>query len=427
MEMTFAHLLERKQKPIHLSFDIDAFDPSLAPATGTPVMGGLTYREGIYISEEIHNTAMGVLMSKKQSVEKVQKVSVVVSAFKEGLKDRPPPDRRPEAAEAAEEKPVESAAVQEEVQVKQGPSTTQPLPREEGKDNEAAWSRLRDGRGVEPEELERANQLTPLAFVRPKRGVNDDKAIDISLEQREQAPPGMTPSVPPTEGHSTVAISLFASQDCKPVNDEMCEICEVWTAEDLYPCRVCTRVFHDGCLREMGYLRNDSVQELTEMAHTSMGWSCYYCDNINLLLTEEEVYSLMETFKQCKIIPESCLGSDDFLSYKHFVSRQLFDKQMTEEMEELELGQFSALDPEKRGQIEWADFLYHESIRVLEKFRSQNSLVRLLTAKERERARASFTALDQDKDGLITGVESKKAQHTWFRKHTKESQSCNVR
>ncbi|XP_058842241.1 PHD finger protein 24-like isoform X1 [Acipenser ruthenus] len=341
---------------------------------------------------------MGVLMSKKQSVEKVQKVSVVVSAFKEGLKDRPPPARRPEAAEAVEEKPVESAAVQEEVQVKQGPSTTQSLPREEGKDNEAAWSRLRDGRGVEPEELERANQLTPPAFVRPKRDVNDDKAIDIRLEQWEQ-----------------------------PVNDEMCEICEVWTAEDLYPCRVCTRVFHDGCLREMGYLHNDSVQEITETAHTSMGWSCYYCDNINLLLTEEEVYSLMETFKQCKIIPESSLGSDDFLSYKHFVSRQLFDEQMTEEMEELELGQFSALDPEKRGQIEWADFLYHESIRVLEKFRSQNSLVRLLTAKERERARASFTALDQDKDGLITGGESKKAQHTWFRKHTKESQSCNVR
>lgn len=48
--------LHRKQRPIHLSFDIDAFDPSLAPATGTPVNGGLTYREGIYITEEIHNT-----------------------------------------------------------------------------------------------------------------------------------------------------------------------------------------------------------------------------------------------------------------------------------------------------------------------------------------------------------------------------------
>ncbi|KAI4793769.1 hypothetical protein KUCAC02_032512 [Chaenocephalus aceratus] len=50
MEVTLDHLLSRKQRPIHLSFDIDAFDPSLAPATGTPVNGGLTYREGIYIT-----------------------------------------------------------------------------------------------------------------------------------------------------------------------------------------------------------------------------------------------------------------------------------------------------------------------------------------------------------------------------------------
>lgn len=58
MEVTFDHLLSRKQRPIHLSFDIDAFDPALAPATGTPVNGGLTYREGIYITEEIHNTGL---------------------------------------------------------------------------------------------------------------------------------------------------------------------------------------------------------------------------------------------------------------------------------------------------------------------------------------------------------------------------------
>ncbi|XP_062851775.1 arginase-2, mitochondrial [Trichomycterus rosablanca] len=58
MEVTLDHLLARKQRPIHLSFDIDAFDPALAPATGTPVNGGLTYREGIYITEEIHNTGL---------------------------------------------------------------------------------------------------------------------------------------------------------------------------------------------------------------------------------------------------------------------------------------------------------------------------------------------------------------------------------
>ncbi|KAM4663263.1 arginase-2, mitochondrial [Discoglossus pictus] len=58
MERTFDQLLGRRQRPIHLSFDIDAFDPTLAPATGTPVLGGLTYREGVYITEEIHNTGM---------------------------------------------------------------------------------------------------------------------------------------------------------------------------------------------------------------------------------------------------------------------------------------------------------------------------------------------------------------------------------
>lgn len=43
-------------KPIHLSFDIDALDPSLAPSTGTPVPGGLSIREGNYICEELAAT-----------------------------------------------------------------------------------------------------------------------------------------------------------------------------------------------------------------------------------------------------------------------------------------------------------------------------------------------------------------------------------
>lgn len=42
--------------PLHLSFDVDALDPSVAPATGTPVRGGLTFREGHYICESIAAT-----------------------------------------------------------------------------------------------------------------------------------------------------------------------------------------------------------------------------------------------------------------------------------------------------------------------------------------------------------------------------------
>ena len=41
---------------IHLSYDIDALDPVFAPSTGTAVKGGLTFREGNFICESLHNT-----------------------------------------------------------------------------------------------------------------------------------------------------------------------------------------------------------------------------------------------------------------------------------------------------------------------------------------------------------------------------------
>lgn len=38
---------------LHVSFDVDALDPSLAPGVGTPVPGGLTYREAHLLMENI--------------------------------------------------------------------------------------------------------------------------------------------------------------------------------------------------------------------------------------------------------------------------------------------------------------------------------------------------------------------------------------
>ncbi|XP_036974168.1 PHD finger protein 24 isoform X2 [Acanthopagrus latus] len=353
---------------------------------------------------------MGVLMSKKQQVEKVQKATAVVSAFQAGIKDRQVAAKQAEAdAEESEgpakppanadEKTTEEAE-QEETDNSAGPSTSQQASasaKDECKVNQEAWSRLRDGKGVEPEDLDKSHQLTPPAFVRPKREADDDQPVEVELEKKEQ-----------------------------PTSDEMCDVCEVWTADDLYPCRICTRVFHDGCLRELGYLRAEALQEMRDTAHTVTGWSCYYCDNLNLLLTEEEMYSLMETFKQCKIIPESCLVSDELLQYRHFASKQLFDKDLTDEQEEEVLAQFAALDPEKKGQIEWSDFLYYESLAVLRKLRSENSLVRLLTGKERDKARSVFLGLALDKDGVISRAECRQAQQSWFQKLNKDSQSCNV-
>ena len=37
--------LKKRTDGVHLSFDLDGIDPSEAPGVGTPVRGGVTYRE----------------------------------------------------------------------------------------------------------------------------------------------------------------------------------------------------------------------------------------------------------------------------------------------------------------------------------------------------------------------------------------------
>jgi len=56
VEMALDAVNPNRDRPIHLSFDVDALDPSVAPSTGTPVRGGLTFREGHYICEAIWET-----------------------------------------------------------------------------------------------------------------------------------------------------------------------------------------------------------------------------------------------------------------------------------------------------------------------------------------------------------------------------------
>jgi arginase len=43
---------------LHVSFDLDAVDPSLAPGVGTPVKGGLDYREAHLVMESLAATGM---------------------------------------------------------------------------------------------------------------------------------------------------------------------------------------------------------------------------------------------------------------------------------------------------------------------------------------------------------------------------------
>ncbi|ORY97108.1 hypothetical protein BCR41DRAFT_364671 [Lobosporangium transversale] len=56
VEMAIEHISPNLSHPIHLSFDVDALDPTVAPSTG------LTFREGHYICEAIHETGCLVSM-----------------------------------------------------------------------------------------------------------------------------------------------------------------------------------------------------------------------------------------------------------------------------------------------------------------------------------------------------------------------------
>jgi len=58
MDKAIEHLTMRKNRPLHLSLDIDSVDPEFAPSTGTRVRGGLSYREAYFIAERLAETGM---------------------------------------------------------------------------------------------------------------------------------------------------------------------------------------------------------------------------------------------------------------------------------------------------------------------------------------------------------------------------------
>jgi arginase len=65
VEMALDHVngtAGKRERPVHLSFDVDALDPEVAPSTGTPVRGGLTFREGHYICEALYETGCLIAM-----------------------------------------------------------------------------------------------------------------------------------------------------------------------------------------------------------------------------------------------------------------------------------------------------------------------------------------------------------------------------
>jgi len=62
MEKALDHVNPKRDRPIHLSYDVDGNDPSVCPSTGTSVFGGLSYREARFICESVYDTGLLVGM-----------------------------------------------------------------------------------------------------------------------------------------------------------------------------------------------------------------------------------------------------------------------------------------------------------------------------------------------------------------------------
>lgn len=56
LDMAIHNVNPYSDRPVHISFDIDSCDPSIAPGTGTCSRGGLTFREAHYIMERLSMT-----------------------------------------------------------------------------------------------------------------------------------------------------------------------------------------------------------------------------------------------------------------------------------------------------------------------------------------------------------------------------------
>ena len=109
-EFGVAHLLEqilseveRRDGLLHVSLDVDFLDPSIAPAVGTPVSGGATYREAHLIMEMLYDSDLvssldlaelnPILDERGRTAHAL--VELVASLFGRKIIDRAPANRQP--------------------------------------------------------------------------------------------------------------------------------------------------------------------------------------------------------------------------------------------------------------------------------------------------------------------------------------------
>lgn len=208
-----------------------------------------------------------------------------------------------------------------------------------------------------------------------------------------------------------IDIPYISSEKIQP--EELCHVCSVYTGRETYPCRICYKVYHEGCLRKLGQCRDPASSSLLKRALKPIGWSCHKCDNLSNVLTEEEIQNLMSLFERNEVVRDSSISLEDYLDFRKRVHYELTNSEMTREQIQEETMTFHRVDKENTGSITWWEFLNFETTRILQQ-RNRNSLLHILHKREIELARKLFQIYDENMTGVISEYNARKAIATWY-------------
>jgi len=329
---------------------------------------------------------MGVIVSKenRNRTKKVQQTAAVVSALKMASKDSKGKDSPSISNQSREDSP---SSQQQTSLASHGQKSVRFDDRDEDFDREHMASLNHD--------------KSSLTYGLPELDVTDSYSSG-------------TTGYWDKSDKSLVNIPYFGAWKNRVVNEELCSICGVYTGVEVHPCRVCCKVYHELCLKKKGKLYDHAELDAFRKANTDQGWSCYDCESLTTLLTDEEMQQLIENFDRLDVNQDTQINEDEYVRYKKAEYKEIHNEELPSYMEEEARNEFKQMDKDQTGTIDWWEFLNHEALKKIGANRSKFQLVRMLSPLEIQKARDIFHAFDKDEDGYINSYEVAVGFNRWF-------------